>query len=128
MDLTAATVLNDYALPKPLEIICYHAQQYTEKMLKGFILASGGDPPKKHDLPLLCDICAEVDARFERLRDICDFLTLFGVQPRYPHELEVLESDAERAIQSAKTVVSFFTENGISIERDDGSVSGNGNE
>jgi HEPN domain-containing protein len=36
MDLMAANTLNEHARPKPLEIICYHAQQCAEKMLKGF--------------------------------------------------------------------------------------------
>jgi hypothetical protein len=79
MDLTAAGTPDEYARPKPLEIICYHAQQCAEKMLKGFLVANSVDPPKKHDLPLLCDMCIETDGRFSELSDICDFLTVFGV-------------------------------------------------
>ena len=118
MDLLAADILNKHAYPKPLEIICYHAQQFAEKMFKGFLVANDVAPPKKHDLPLLCDLCVAINSRFEVLSDISDFLTLFGVQPRYPNELEVLDDDAERALRSMQKIMVFFRENGIAIEPD----------
>ncbi|MDR1320847.1 MAG: HEPN domain-containing protein [Gracilibacteraceae bacterium] len=110
MDLTAANTLNEHARPKPLEIICYHAQQCAEKMLKGFLVANSVEPPKKHDLPLLCDMCMETNGRFSELSDICDFLTVFGVQPRYPNDLEVLDEDVRRALCDAQAVMDFFQE------------------
>jgi HEPN domain-containing protein len=116
MDLTAASTLNDYARPKPLEIICYHAQQCAEKMLKGFLIANSVGPPKKHDLPLLCDMCIAMDTRFGELGDICDFLTVFGVQPRYPNELEVLDEDARRALRDVQTIMDFFKKYKIATE------------
>jgi len=95
MDADAATTLNEHSHPRPLEIICYHAQQCVEKMLKGFLVSNSIAPPKKHDLPLLCDMCVDIDSRFGELNDICEFLTVFGVQPRYPKELVVLDEDAD---------------------------------
>ncbi|MDR1321473.1 MAG: HEPN domain-containing protein [Gracilibacteraceae bacterium] len=116
MDLTAANTLNEHARPKPLEIICYHAQQCAEKMLKGFLVANSVEPPKKHDLPLLCDMCIKTDAHFSELSDICDFLTVFGVQPRYPNELEVLDEDAMRALRDVQTMMDFFSKYNIATE------------
>jgi HEPN domain-containing protein len=116
MDFTAAGTLNEYARPKPLEIICYHAQQCVEKMLKGFLIANDIDAPKKHDLPFLCDLCVETDNRFGELSDICEFLTIFGVQPRYPNEIEVLDEDTKRALRDAQTVIGFFRKHNIVTE------------
>ena len=116
MDLLAANTLNEHAFPKPLEIICYHIQQFAEKMLKGFLIANNVAPPKKHDLPLLCDMCVEINSCFEELSDISEFLTLFGIQPRYPNELEVLADDVEKALRGAQTIMGFFRENGIDLE------------
>jgi HEPN domain-containing protein len=108
MDMEAAITLNEHSHPRPLEIICYHAQQCAEKMLKGFLVSNGIAPPKKHDLPLLCDMCVEVDSRFKELHDISDFLTVFGVQPRYPDELTVLDEDADKALLDIQKIMDFY--------------------
>jgi len=108
MDMEAALSLNEHMHPRPLEIICYHAQQCAEKMLKGFLVSHNTVPPKKHDLPLLCDMCVGIDSRFDDLNDICEFLTVFGVQPRYPNELTVLDEDADKAIGYTQKIVDFF--------------------
>ena len=108
MDLNAATTLNQYMEPKPLEIICYHCQQSAEKMLKGFLISNSIDPPKIHDLQLLRIMCVEINNDFEELYDICKDLTPYGVQPRYPNEIEVSETDVETAIQNVQTMIEFF--------------------
>jgi hypothetical protein len=53
-------------------------------------------------------MCIEMDGRFSELSDLCDFLTVFGVQPRYPNELEVLDEDAIRALRDVQTIMGFF--------------------
>jgi len=108
MDMEAATTLNAYMHPRPLEIICYHAEQCTEKVLKGFLVENEILPLKTHNLPLLCDKCIEIEPRFTELSDICDFLTAFGVQPRYPDELIILDEDADKALASIKSVMEFI--------------------
>jgi len=111
MDFDAALTLNEYSHPRPLEIICDHSQQSAEKMLKGFLVSNGVVPPKKHDLPLLCDMCVEIESQFKELSDICEFLTVFGVQPRYPNELIVLDEDADKALNNTQTMLKFFKDN-----------------
>jgi len=118
MDFNSANTLNQYMHPKPLEIICYHCQQAAEKMLKGFLVANIIEPPKIHDLPLLCDMCIKIDNNFQALYDICEFLTQYGVQPRYPNEIEIFETDVEKALQSVQTMVEFFGNQGIALKFD----------
>ena len=77
-------------------------------MLKGFLVDHSVEPPKKHDLSLLCDACIDLDDRFTELSDICDFLTAFSVQPRYPNELEILEEDADKALRNIRQIMDFF--------------------
>ena len=108
MDLTAAEALNQYVHPKPLEIICYHCQQSAEKMLKGFLVSNLVEPPKTHDLQHLCEMCIEIDNSFESLKEICKDLNPYGVQPRYPNEIEVFEIDVENALKNMETMVNFF--------------------
>lgn len=111
MDLISAKHLCSLN-PKPLEIICYHCQQSAEKLLKGFLVSNNIETPKTHDLVQLRDMCAEVNGNFEELYDVCAFLTRYGVQPRYPNEIEVLEEDAERALQSTHIMAAFFESRG----------------
>ena len=99
--------------PIPFEIICYHCQQSSEKMLKGFLISNEIEPPKTHDLIELHKICAEINNAFEELYDICAFLTQYGVQPRYPNEIEILETDAKKALQSVQTIIDFFKNQSI---------------
>ena len=104
VDLETAEHLFTTMEPKPLEIICYHAQQSAEKALKGFLIFKGEDLIKTHDLALLCEKCIEYNSKLEKLYEPCVTLTVYGVQPRYPYQMEILESDAAVALKSAKNI------------------------
>ena len=108
MDFQSANTLHEHSAPRPLEIICYLSEQCVEKMLKGFLVEKGLNPPRTHDLPMLCDMCVEQDGRFGELSDICEFLTLYGTQPRYPNELEIIDEDANKALRYIQTAIDFF--------------------
>jgi len=107
MDLALA----DHALslhPQPLEAICYHCQQSAEKYLKGYLVYKGiVDPPRIHNLDSLCEMCEDFDAQFSKIMKPCSTLTDYGVQPRYPHEMEILESDMRKALTHAKQIQEF---------------------
>jgi len=119
MDSEAANTLNEHSYPRPLEIICYHAEQCAEKMLKGFLVSNGIIPPRKHDLPLLCDMCVNIEPLFSGLNDICEFLTAFGIQPRYPNEVVVLDEDADKALSAIQEIMVFFSNFEIVPETED---------
>ena len=116
VDLATARHLYDTMHPKPLEIIVYHCQQSAEKMLKGFLVANSIEPPKIHDLIKLRIMCSEINANFEELKKICRFLNPFGSQPRYPNEIEVLETDVETALNHVQSMVDFFESQGIEVK------------
>jgi len=94
--------------PQPYEIICYHCQQAAEKYLKGYLIFRGEeDPPRTHDLGLLCAACSVYDESFDELQRSCDVLTYYAVQPRYPHDLEITETQMQSALRYAKGVKAF---------------------
>ena len=107
-DFITAKHLYDTLYPKPLEIICYHCQQAVEKFLKSFLVLNCTEPPKTHDLLRLCEMCLEIDNRFEELKEVCQFLNLYGVQPRYPNEIEIIETDAAISLKSVQKTIDFF--------------------
>ena len=106
-DLESAKFLvNMY--PKPIEIICYHCEQSAEKYLKGYIIFIGNILEKTHDLVLLNNKCKITDKSFEYIEDNCIELVPYGVQARYPYQLEVTEDDMKKAIDSAEKVQKFI--------------------
>jgi len=93
--------------PRPLEIICYHCQQAAEKYLKGYLVHKGIRPPKTHELDLLCNMCLEFDSRFDEIFDKCEMLSDYGVQPRYPNEMEIFEHHMQKALTCAQQIKAF---------------------
>jgi HEPN domain-containing protein len=94
-------------VPIPYEIICYHCQQCAEKYLKGYIAMSGGHIVKTHDLTLLNKICARSDTTFTEILDDCIELVDYGVQVRYPFQIELEYKDMRTAIDSANRIRLF---------------------
>ena len=78
---------NQTMYPKPLNIICFHCQQAVEKYLKAYLSWRGIKPPKIHELETLCNMCSAQDNRFDEILKQCVFLSVYGVQPRYPLKL-----------------------------------------
>ena len=115
MDLDSAKYLCGMR-PKPLEIICYHCQQSAEKMLKGYLVENAVEPPKTHDLIELRKMCEKINTDFEELKEASRFLTAFGVQPRYPNEIQILESDTEKALESVENMTNFYKSQGIEVK------------
>jgi len=106
-DLSSAEFLLSM-YPLPIEIICYHCQQSAEKFLKGFLIYSGvSEPPKTHNLIILHDMCLEKDKQFIEISRACEALNRYGVQLRYPNEMEILENDMRKAIEYARFIRDF---------------------
>lgn len=106
MDLDAAEYLRDM-YPTPVEIICYHCEQAVEKFLKAVLVHDEKRPPKTHDLVTLCKLCSEENAEFNQLSSICLRLTPYGVQVRYPSDINLGEDDVSKALEGCRYVQDF---------------------
>ena len=102
-DLFSAKILND-AVHRPYEIICYHCAQAVEKYLKGYLIYCDIVPKKTHDLSFLNSICIEKDEKFNNIQTLCDFLTTFANDIRYPNQYEVAEDDVNFSISAVEKV------------------------
>ena len=96
--------------PLKLEIICYHCQQSSEKILKAFLISKDIEPSRTHDLRLLRRMCAEIADSFDDIEEACVRLTAYGVQPRYPMEIELTEIDMQQAIKDADHIMNFISQ------------------
>jgi HEPN domain-containing protein len=96
--------------PTPHEIVCFHCQQFVEKYLKAFLVSKGQEPPYIHDLVKLADLCETENPVFGQIKQKCVVLTEYGVQPRYPNEMQIIEEDMARALHLAIDIKNFMRE------------------
>jgi HEPN domain-containing protein len=106
-DLIVARHALEDLYPRQIEISCFLCQQAAEKSLKGYLLSRDIEPPRIHNLRLLCQICMGQDASFETLLVPCSDLTPYGVEARYPNELEIDEENAKLALAKANEIYNF---------------------
>jgi HEPN domain-containing protein len=85
-DLGAARKLLSGIDPFPATA-AYHCQQAAEKALKAVIAGSGDPIPKTHDLRVLVERCIRIDQALAELEDICDELTPYATEFRYPTQI-----------------------------------------
>jgi HEPN domain-containing protein len=104
MDYQTAVHLYDTMYPMPYEIVCYHCQQATEKLLKGLLVKYGVELRKTHDLGLLAEQLVDRIEIPEKIYDICDELTPYGVKIRYPQELLIEKQHVDEALEGMKTI------------------------
>ena len=106
-DLIVAKHCFEDLQPKQTEISSYHCQQSAEKALKGYLLFKNIEPPKTHDLKLLCKMCIDSDNSFISIADKCANLTAYGISVRYPEELCPDENMVKIAVSEAQEVYNF---------------------
>ena len=96
---------------RPYEIILHHCHQCAEKMLKAYIIDSGGTPSYTHDLNKLRKMSVVYDNGFDgkRITDYCVYLDAFW-NVKYPDFTVSLDaSHTTRGIKSAKRIYDFVS-------------------
>ncbi|MCL2814228.1 MAG: HEPN domain-containing protein [Oscillospiraceae bacterium] len=85
--------------PPPHEEICNLCQQSAEKILKAFLICSGINPKKTHDLEELRNECENMEKSFNTIIKECARLTDYAVKARYPFEITILDSDSQNSFR-----------------------------
>lgn len=89
----------------------YHFQQAAEKAVKAFLVLHGKAYEKTHDVEVLTDHAAELDADFNQLADAADALTPYATRFRYPNATFAVEpqpAEYHEAEQHAQTIYDFI--------------------
>jgi HEPN domain-containing protein len=68
----------------PADAVCFHCQQFVEKLLKAFLTYHDIETPKTHDLRRLIQLAEPLVPELSGLSDLSDKLTVHGVDTRYP--------------------------------------------
>jgi len=107
MDISSAKYLQGMH-PAPIEIVCYHCQQSSEKYLKGYLALNGSEIIKTHDLLQLNKLCVRYDDEFKLVEEECIRLTDYGVNIRYPYPMDLNSSDMKLAVKDAEKIKEFI--------------------
>lgn len=62
----------------------FHLQQAIEKYLKGYLISNGWKLQRIHDLEDLLDYALDYNKEFEKYRSLCQELTEYYIEERYP--------------------------------------------
>ena len=77
----------------PADSVCFHCQQYVEKLLKAFLTLHGLEAPKTHDLRRLVQLASPHEPALTDFMDSSDTLTSHGVAIRYPDDFRQIDPD-----------------------------------
>ena len=85
----------------------FHLQQALEKLLKGFILAHGGQLRRIHDLTALLNEAGQFDSSLQRYRAACQRITGYYMAERYPliTETAITEDDVRQSLEQVTALI-----------------------
>ena len=90
------------------DIICFHATQAVEKLLKSYIISNGKTVEKIHDLDILQKATMEIDNSFSKIMDNCLLLNEFVPNVKYDDdENPVIKQNISDIIKSLNAICNF---------------------
>ncbi|MGH7493132.1 MAG: HEPN domain-containing protein [bacterium] len=99
--------------PDPyLDTAIYHCQQAAEKAFKAFLVYHDIEFEKKHNLPMLVDLCSNIDSNFQGFQNAATILTPYATVFRYPGEFFEPEPDQQQvdeALKLAEEILEFVS-------------------
>jgi len=107
--LTVNVLSNEKFYPEDLmyDIICFHATQAVEKLLKSYIISNGKTVEKIHDLDILQKATMEIDNSFSKIMDNCLLLNEYIPNVKYDEENPVTKQNINDIIKSLNTICNF---------------------
>ena len=96
----------------PADAVCFHCQQYVEKLLKAILTKHSVEAPKTHDLRRLVQLAEPFAPKLAELIDISDELTVYGVESRYPGDWQQISADEMNStVESARKFADILLSN-----------------
>jgi HEPN domain-containing protein len=89
----------------PAEAVCFHCQQFVEKLLKALLSRHGIEAPKTHDLRRLIQLAESFVPDVSQFSDASDKLTVHGVETRYPGDsYPVSSEEMDEVVQISRAI------------------------
>ncbi len=94
----------------PYHTICFMCQGSAEKYLKAYLISSGWELKKIHDLDELLEDAVKYDKDFSELFPLAEILNEYIAEGRYPGDLpfeSIGENEAKEAIEATEKIERF---------------------
>ena len=103
-DWATVQILTDHS-NAPADSVCFHCQQYVEKLLKALLTYYGIEAPRTHDLKRLAQLAVPRLDELATFGDDIDKLTAHAVQSRYPDQWRPIDQTEVAAMVELATRV-----------------------
>ena len=88
-------------------IICFHATQAVEKLLKSFIINNNKTVKKIHNLDDLHKATTEIDVSFTKIKEDCVLLNEFVPDVKYSEQEPITKQNINDIIKSLNAICNF---------------------
>jgi HEPN domain-containing protein len=110
--------MNDYRTAEKLiqgpeedvitDTLCFHGEQFVEKVLKAYLLSHQVDFKRTHNLEYLVKLSSERDQEFQWLDEVAEKFTEYAVEVRYPDAFYIPSlAEAQEAFEIIRRVKEF---------------------
>ncbi|MEA3240258.1 MAG: HEPN domain-containing protein [Pseudomonadota bacterium] len=93
----------------PLDTVCFHCQQASEKYLKAYLIYQNRLFQNSHNLADIVEACMQVDPAFTLIQRKAETLTPYAVEVRYPDDFYIpTRQEAEESLTIAIEIREFI--------------------
>jgi HEPN domain-containing protein len=93
----------------PPDAVCFHCQQFVEKLLKALLTRHGIEAPKSHDVRRLIQLAEPFAPELSQHSGASDVLTVHSVETRYPGDWRKIEpAEMSEVVELAKELGSLL--------------------
>ena len=92
------------------DIICFHAQQACEKILKAYLIHFNREYPKTHDIENLIELLLGFDPELKNWKENAVILSSYAVGIRYPDFDIPTQEDTEKAVEFSEEIFNYISQ------------------
>ncbi|MCL2443886.1 MAG: HEPN domain-containing protein [Treponema sp.] len=96
-----------YPADRKYNIICFHAIQAVEKLLKGYIICNNIKITKTHNLDYLHKVIVKIDVSFSEIKNDCLLLNMLTPSLKYNSRKLITKQVMDEILRSLEVICNF---------------------